>query len=487
MSSPINDHERFLINRGNLWLGRRGSQHLLFRALDRHLADIRFRRAISDLHDSLAAEPVPRALAIVDHDFHGDQYFLAYRLDWPVRSVPMLFSTSHWLERLRFIADAASMVAQWEKKLPLPLGLHGEGLVACRVNNTWVAHIAPCPQISYSCPLELTRTDTSVLAGIAPERIRGLRPLGIMEDIFAAGALVLSALGSIPFAGTDVPEEQIEIQARALSFTHNHDQLGVENALWAVFPARERIRHLAAVARRCCAYAPEARPQSFQDLQTALAGVLAFSDWQSFSSKLDPADALQFLEWAINSDGVHRHELDDARMVAARLAQQLRMPSRELHYLQNVDRQDAPHRRMVIQYEQYVRKAPIPPGTADPEGDKLLAELEKFRPLDVRGLEPDERISAKEDSLRAAMIFLRRGDLYNRARELFAVTQLDARDIDALFLYGLSLKDMQAEPNTMRKLVEEAKKRLKGLQDLDELDREDVATWNERFQSQLLR
>jgi hypothetical protein len=95
----------------------------------------------------------------------------------------------------------------------------------------------------------------------------------------------------------------------------------------------------------------------------------------------------------------------------------------------------------------------------------------------------EELIRAKEDRLRAAMVYLRRGDLHERAKELWTITQWDFRDIDALFLYGLSLIDLKAPAGTISRLIDEARRRLKALKQGGHLDSEEVTTWTERFQS----
>jgi hypothetical protein len=261
----------------------------------------------------------------------------------------------------------------------------------------------------------------------------------------------------------------------------------VEKALWCVLPAKDCLIELGEVALRCCAFAPEARPRDLRELQVALDRVVALGNSVACARQLEdqqrPGEALQFLEWALAAGVVGPDDENSARNMAANLAQRLQMPARELQHLQGLGGDRARRRRMEIQYEEYLKKPPIRTGDSDSEGDQILKELARFRPEHFLDLEREERITAKEDLLRAAMIYLRRGDLHQRAQELFAVTQLDFQDIDALFLYGLSLNDIDAPAETMNQLIEEAARRLRRLKEAEILEKEEVSTWNERFQS----
>src|SRR5262249_28918154 len=121
-------------------------------------------------------------------------------------------------------------------------------------------------------------------------------------------------------------------------------------------------------------------------------------------------------------------------------------------------------------------------------------ELKRLRPPNPSQLDSEDRQKLKEDHMRAAMICGRLGDLYHRAQELWSITDLDWADIEALFLYGLRLRDLEAEARinqqyrgevseTMNALLREVDRRLKKLQEAGIIADDEVKAWAGRFQS----
>jgi hypothetical protein len=180
------------------------------------------------------------------------------------------------------------------------------------------------------------------------------------------------------------------------------------------------------------------------------------------------------------------------RRMAADLCNRLNKPERELHHLEHAPLDDSSsRRRLELRYEQYLKK-PAVTATEDAEGDWLLEQFRRLCPPDARKREKEERDEAKKAHLRAAMIHLHRGDLHRRAEELWKITELDFADMDALFLYGLSLRDYEAQnaggplygaSETMTLLLSATERRLKALKEAGVFDDEDVRIWTERFQS----
>lgn len=492
-------------DRGALWLADRGSdRRCLVRLLDRRFADRSFRRSLEDLSAEIARRPPPRMLPIVDHDFYGDHYYVEYRLDWPrTKSVAEYFAQSHWLKRLHFVRDIAMIYDDWRRQVSPPVGLHSGRVVACYLNGQWMAHLAACPQIPLASPYEFTPANSEVLAAIAPERLRGVAVSGVMEDVYAAGVLVLQALGIPCFTASSNKESQIESNARGALPSWDVDRSEVERTLWQISRVKECLAELSQVIRRCVAFSPDARAPGLQELLAALGHILAMEDAAAFAKTLDdcmqPAEALQFLEWAVTKQPVAFGEEHRIRLLAADLCNRLGKPTQELHHLERLlqivpGRYDMEHRRMELRCDNYLKKTSHIDAGADPEADWLLAELERLRPPEPSHLESEDRHKLKEDRMRAAMICGRRGDLYRRAQELWAITDLDWADIEALFLYGLSLRDLEVEArinqqyggelsDTMNALLHEVDRRLKRLQEAEIIADNEVRTWAERFQS----
>jgi len=155
----------------------------------------------------------------------------------------------------------------------------------------------------------------------------------------------------------------------------------------------------------------------------------------------------------------------------------------------DAERLEMRRRRMELRYQAYLKKTSHSRDN-DTEGEWLLEELQGLRQ------HPDQQdpFEVKEDRLRAAMILWRRGDLVGRANELWEITKLDADDVEALFLYGLGLRDLETQPNlddkyrenlhiVMAQLLREAERRLGKLNEVGLLGDNEARTWNERFQS----
>jgi hypothetical protein len=472
-------------DRGDLWLARRGKSRRLIRLIESRLADRQFQEDLHKLQSALASYPTPLVLRIVDDGFHGDHYYIEYDLMWQAKSLTQYLRQARWLESLRLLRGMTAAYENW-RRLPLPVGLHAGSLVPCRIGHQWAVHLAPCPQIVAASPYDLIRTDPAVLAAVAPERIRCKSFSGLMEDVYSAGALALQAFGIRAFGPAD-PEERVEAQARGALNPVDLELSTIDRRVASISSVKDSLAHLRAVIVRCMAFSPEARPSDLGELQTALDRVLVLEDPATLCGELDsrqrPGEALQYLDWAFECGVVPEVDQNRIRMLAANLAGRLQMPMRELHYLEPIKGEAARRRRLEIRYTQYVNRTSARSDGADPEGDQLLSELEHFRPIGTDSLDSDERRQVKEDRLRAAMIYLRRGDLHRRAGELYALTQLDFKDIDALFLYGLSLNDLRVPPDTMNQLAKLAAYRLEKLEQAGVLDREEVISWNERFQS----
>jgi hypothetical protein len=476
-----------------------GSERRLRRCLRSSVASREFRHSVDDLAAHIRAHLPARLLPVLHHEQIGDHYFIDYGLDGEVQTVPEYFAQAPWLKRLRFAADALARYDEWRKHVPAPVGLHAGRLVACRISGgPWLAYLAPCP-LPLAPTYNLLEADPAVLASIAPERVRGVSDAGFPEDVYAAGTLVLEALGSRPRA-TGSAAGNVELQARSALLPAELGEGAAEPALRQIPFAAERLAQLENVARRSVHFDSRARPANLQDLRQACELVLALEAPAAVARQLEAenrlSEALRLLEWSLAAG----RENEESLRLAVSLTANLGLMAKELLYLERVLRlapcdYEAARRRWKLRYEAYLRGDP--PAAGDPEGDWLLSELRRLRlPTDVH-LSHEGVEQAKGEGLCAAMIHGRRGDLHSRARELYQMTKLDFQDIEALLLYGLSLREMADRKDageeyrgqvfaSLRKLFGTVSERLRKLKEAERLDEEDVREWTERFQFLLL-
>jgi hypothetical protein len=485
-------------DRGDLSRDRHGGRLYVRRHIPSRLAGRRFKESIETLDSAIRRIQPPRVLPLVRCWGDGDYYHMEYGTAWPVEVLPLCFSRMHWLERLRFLRPILGGCADIYGALRPPLGLHAGSILACRTAGGWEAHLALCPPLDLAAPDELLHTAPWVLAGIAPERLRGVSGEPAKEDVFAAGSLVLLALGTLPGAGME-GDEAIEAQARAAFLSFAPERLPVEPALRRIPPIESRIRALCDAAACCVHFDPQARPY-FDTLKTACDAVLevATADFaDAVLSQANAGDALRYLEWGMGCgrDGFH------VRRRAAALCEQLGMARRELDHLNHMLKLSpgdatAARRRWKLRYEMYVDRPNPTDEDARSEGAWLLAELEKLPPTDVD--KDDERAvaQAKEDRLCAAQIHGRLGDLYARAKDLYELTRLDFQDIEALLLYGLSCREIARQSQsrdeqatmrgTLEQLFQSVRDRVTRLAASDFMDEADATKWIERCQTLLL-
>jgi hypothetical protein len=493
------ERQLILTDVGALWLAQRGpSSKCLILLADRGIASQEFRAALDRLKGEVDRIRPPRVLQIAMHEWLGDHYYVEYSLDGDVRTLPEYFADTnvHWMRRLKLVQDIADLYERWKECMAPPLELHAGRVVVCNVAGRWLSHYAPCPKIALESPYDLAGADVSVLAAVAPEKLRGKAEPGLLEDVYAMGVLTLLALGHAPsLVGSE--GAKIEAQARSPLSGCNPEELAIESALKEIEPVRERVSILESTACRCVDFSPGARPKGLSELKDALSGILAIESAGNFVEENlgdSPADALRLLQWAF-SLGQDNPEL---RLRAADLCRDLRMSDLELLHLNRLLGMTPgdyilSRRRMALRCAKYlVQAAPIDINS-DPEGDWLLAEIDRLRPQSGATMGNEEKAAVKEDRLRSAMIHGRRGDSFMQARELYEITALDFQDVDALYLYGLSLKEMASQNSmtdehrsriaeSIERLVKEARFRTGRLGEAGILETEEVRAWEERFQ-----
>jgi hypothetical protein len=457
-------------DRGDLWQARDADgSGCLVRLLDYRLADADFRLALEGLRSDLATCRPPRVLPIAGHGRFGDYYHIQYQAFATVRGLSEYFSGQDWAERVRFAVEVLEMAPRWRESVPLPVGLHAGRIVAGKIAGRWLPHLAPCPPTRLQSPRWLSDVDSSVLGAIAPERLRHVLVTPTAEDVYAAGVLVLEALGSRATSGLS-PGGRLEAQARSALITADlPDVQEPFRSLPRVPAVSQRVEALRRVLRRCTAFDPAARPQDLLELRNACVGVLALERPDEIATGLDveglTADALQLVDWALTK----QPDLAGRRRLAASFCRRLNRPHDELRHLERLladeprDR-DASRRRFHLRAVAYLKASdPVLVGS-DSEGDWLLEEsarlhLDTSRGVTIADQEDEQRQFAKELRVRVAAIHDRRGNRLASARELYEITQLAPTDVDAYLLAALSYRALAEEPglseDTRRERVED--------------------------------
>ncbi len=496
----LNLRERLAVtDRGDLWTAECDGRRSLVRMLDRRVATVGFKRALDQLASVTAHNPAPRLLQIYHHDYSGDNYYIEYLSvsGWLVKSLPVYFSQAgHWLNRLHFVNGITKVYEEWQKTVAPPIGPHAGRVVACKVNGRWLAYLAPCPHIPLASPWDLMPADLEVLLAMPPERLRGVAASGEMEDIFSAGSLVLQALGLHQPIGGLTTHASIEAQARG-SNSWDLENSEIEGTLLSVSRTGGLLRTLGEVVRRCTAFADAARPHGILELDNALSAVLVLrSSAAAFAEDLDSRnrlpEALQFVEWVLSLPDESPAEMPTFYSLAANYCARLRMPARELQYVEKFLKlkQTIPmvRRRMELHYDTYLSRtnaAISEISDSDEEGDCLLRDLKNLeRCCDPQ--DPRAEATHREDLMRAAMIYGRRHDLYRRAEVFYRIAQLDAADVEGLFLYCLSLRDLEdrtKDRSTLDAAIRGANQRMANMVKAGVLAEEETKTWMERFQS----
>jgi hypothetical protein len=486
-------------DRGALAVSRGDTASTLRRIFDSGVATREFRRAIDELKFQMAKGAGARILPPIHHEQVGDHYFLEYRLDSQVCSVGSFFAQATWLERVQFAADVIHMAAEWRRHVTLPVGLHSGRLVVCKPGHRWIAHLAPCPRVPGATTYSLLRADPSVLAGIAPESVRGVAAAGLLEDVYAAGALVLQALGWGPQPDLP-PAKYVELSASAQLLTVRHPVGPMEAMLKQLPSVAERFAALESEARKCMQFEPLNRPESTESLYESCQRVLALAKPEAFVAGLREkgrdAEALHFVDLASEAGTVSPELHRQAALCARRLGN----PVKELQHLEGLaaaaahDRESM-WRRWQLRYEAYLSRDSAHAGAADAEAQWLITELKR---LGTAGGGMDgEPMSNRDQLLSEAMIHGHSGDLLARARVLHKLTELDYLDVESLLLYGLALREMADAENaqasyraelkdSVRKLYEAVCERINRLMEAERFDAKEVEEWRERFELILL-
>ncbi|MCI0487096.1 MAG: hypothetical protein L0229_10905 [Blastocatellia bacterium] len=473
--------------RGELWLlaGQPDSARIL-RIVEPRFCDLDFRQSVRNLRE----RRYPRTLPIVDEGWIEDRYYIEYVADSPYEPLEAHFRRLHWRLRLSVIRQICEVLPQWNNCPTRPLGLNGQNIIMMKTAGRWLPWLLAAPPLKFASPCDLFGCDPGVLAALAPEIIRGVAFDERAQDSYALGHLALRALGCHQLSPSLTDEERIEAQARASSVNSEIKASDTEEFL----RKEDALKQLMQAALHYTQPKPVARPMGADSLKEAC--VKAFDSTDPLRLATDMArrgqeqEALRRLEWGFH----HFGENVDGHLMAANICEKIEDFPKAIDHLDraillltvrltgaNNFEADASatldqlyQHRFDLRWILYENLPPLAPGSADPEGDFLLRDLEMFKELAANSLEKNRPY------LQAAEIYRRRQDLVMAANELFQAAELEPADFTALFLYGECLKDLGRQEDVVQ-VVQEAHRRLERMVTNEIMKEREAVGWRQRF------
>jgi tetratricopeptide (TPR) repeat protein len=476
--------------RGTLWRGsRQQSGDRIVRLIDTRLCDGRFKHALSDLR----ANPQPRTMPIVSDGFAGDQLYVEYVTAGRWETLESYFERKHWRYRLQAVQQICEVFSQWDIH---PVGLHECSIIMVKDANRWFPWLLPCPPLKYSSPYDLCGIHPGVLSSLAPEIVRDIEGDTRVRDSYALGNLALHALGIRESRLAMTDEERLEAQACGALLSLDLKAVGIlqTSEVEAFLHSAEALKRLLFVIRHYLQTTPEARPLSPTELQESCAHVLATTDPLHLATELvqrgSSREALRILEWGrdtFDDDFQNRSlaveickKLEDFPLAVQHLDRMVEMvDSKGSGAIQDFQlRLELCQQRCGLAWPSYEALPPLAAGELDPQGDRLLKDLNWLKANDS-----DSR-DTNMPYLRAAMIYRRRQNLTSAAQELFQAAQLEQTDMEALFLYGECLKEL-GEQEAVAQLHQEAHRRIENMTLAEMIHPAEAQLWRENFDTLL--
>ncbi|MBM7856260.1 serine/threonine-protein kinase [Lentzea nigeriaca] len=452
-------------DRGELW---RASRHTpndrIVRIVEPRFADGAFKRAVGTLGQRQLAAMVE----ITGHDYTADgRYYIEYRTDadWLTLAERLAVLTD-WQDRVALLERICSLFARWQRSPVHPLGLSLHNIVVVAEDDRWLPWLLPCPAVTYGTPCDLFGVDSSVVAALAPEVVRGLRPGNRAVDCYAIGTLVAQALGDTTVATITADEDRVEAQARGLLWPALTAGTRIPSTLCGTREGQDLFR----VVEHYRHATPTARPADAEELRSALDAVADPVSIAAGLRRTDPVRALELLELVRGHDGEARVR---ACLLGTEIAAEQGDGEAQLRYLHEAV-QLAPRRFDLRQrrYEAAWRVFESRPS------DRVLGKviLDDIALLKQVGLEEDESVLYQ----RAAEVHLRRGEPAAAAREAHAAAARDFGDLASLLLYGrcwIELGDL----HNARLTEIEGRRRIERLVAAQDLTKGEAQQWYERF------
>ena len=199
-------------NCGSLWRASRDSEHdRIVRIVDPRFCDERFKRALENLRQ----RQYPRMLRIASEGWSGAHYYIEYEVSPPWQTLEeRLAECDGWWDRLLLLGPVCDAIALWQRSPVHPLGLNLRNIVLADEGGQQLPWLVPCPAIVISSPCDLFGLDSTVIAALAPETIRGVLLNARAQDAYALGTLAAQATGCPVSRSARDDESRVETQAR---------------------------------------------------------------------------------------------------------------------------------------------------------------------------------------------------------------------------------------------------------------------------------
>ncbi|HEX8070622.1 MAG TPA: hypothetical protein VF546_11770 [Pyrinomonadaceae bacterium] len=470
--------------RGTLWSAARARPgDRIVRLVEPRFCDFEFRRALTDLRGRQYA----RTLRILSDGFLNDSFFIEYEAAAQWETLEAHFARRHWRARLQAVCRVCEALPHWRLAPVHPLGLHARHVVMVRDAGVWFPWLLLCPPLAYASPHDLLGLDAVVLSALAPEIVRGVGSAARAEDAYALGDLAARALGMGADAEPLTEDERLEAQACGALAPHELAASDVDDFLrghQTVLNCQQAVSHYTQVA-------PEARPADAQPLLDACGAALAATDPLELAGQYvkgrRPVEALNVLAWGWRHFGERLEE----RLLAVEACELLGDPQQTLVHLDRAVelldgqasgaleahalRWQLRAQRCELRWGLYRALPALAAGAPDPEGDRLLPDLDWLKTHGDDGARERGKLH-----MRAGFVYRRRRDLVRAAQEFYAAAEAQRADMVALYSYGECLRELGHAPHVAQ-LVQEAKRRIGRLKLNEMMEEAEAELWLERF------
>jgi tetratricopeptide (TPR) repeat protein len=473
--------------RGVLWSAmRRQPGDRIVRIIDPRFCDFDFRHTLSDLR----AKPYSRTLPIINDGFIGERFFIEYATDSRWETLEAHFARKHWRVRLAAIKQICQVLPQWSLAPVHPLGLHARNIIMVETANMWFPWLLLCPPFNYTSPHDLFGVDSFVLSSLAPEIIRDVESDVRSLDYYALGNLSLRALAVRETQPATTDDELLEAQACGTLIAPDLKTSDVEEFLHD----HAAVRRFQLALRHYTQVAPDARPHNVTELETACEELLTATEPMNLAGERlqhgKSREALSVLSWGWKNFG---DDLDE-RLLAAEICERLEDMPQALGHLDRAieildgmglasieiyeTRTQLCLKRCELRWELYRNLPALTNGETDAEGDRLLKDLTWIRENGGGGVGFDRNTT----QMRAAFVYRRRHDLIEAAREFYEAVELEPSDMRALYSYGECLRGL-GDTNGTAQLIEEARRRINKMVNVELMDKAEAELWLEKFDS----
>jgi hypothetical protein len=452
-------------DRGTLWrASRERDGDRIVRFVEPRYCDEQFRQGLRSMRD----RPSSQLLRIVGEGWSGAHYYIEYEVEPPWQTIEeRLAGCAPWPDGIELLRPVCRALPDWWRSPVHPLGLNLRNVVLTEAAGPQRPWLLPCPAIAVTSPCDLFGLDSTVVAALAPEMVRGVGMDHRAQDIYALGTLAAQAAGCT--AGVLPDAARVEAQARGALLVASPDRWPVATPLagtaqWRrLFQTVARYRHTV----------PEARPNDAVELQAALAAAADPITLADGVQQAEPDRALTLL--APLTAGTPAGPADPVRQLRAlRLAAEITQAAADwpavLVYLDRAvglepDLVDLHRWRCEVLWQVFqADRADL--------GDDLLRELDRIKPMD-----PD---ASATPYLRAAEVHQRRGDNHAVAAELYGAAERDPADLRTLKRYAIVLSELggRSEAAAVQAM---ARRRIRGMVAVGMLTAEEGARWTREF------